>query len=90
MKTVTATGMPNLTELSTEEKREIFLKRQGWSITALAERLGIHKAVLARSLKSPTMPVRHHEKLVQLGMPPELLPEPLDKKTGPAPKSISL
>lgn len=77
-----ATYCPNLADLSRDEKREIWMKRHGFSITALARLVGVVPSTFSRTLRNATMPVAQHEKLVRLGMPPEILPEPFDKKPG--------
>lgn len=49
---------------------------------AIAERIGVAISSVHRFLNSEDMPVRHHEELLRLGFPVELLPEPLDRKPG--------
>lgn len=84
----TVKSCANLADLSRDEKREIWMKRNGFTVTSLASFVGVVPATLSRTLRNATMPVAQHEKLVRLGMPAEILPAPLDKKTGPAPRQL--
>ena len=77
----------NLSDLTMDEKREIWLKRNGCTVKRLAEVAGVTVSVLSRTLRNPTMPVAQHQALVQLGIPSEFLPQPLDKKPGPRPSA---
>lgn len=77
-----ATCCPNLADLSRDEKREIWMKRHGFTLTGLAGFVGVTTSTFSRTLRNATMPVAQHEKLVRLGMPPEILPKPFDKKPG--------
>lgn len=83
MQNDTAISFLNLPDLSQEEKREIFLRRAGWTLRYLAEKVGVTVSTLSRSLRNPTMPTAQHQTLVKLGMPTELLPEPQDIRRGP-------
>ena len=73
----------NLEHLTTDEKRQAWLKRHKCTLTILAEVAGVSVSVLSRSLRSATMPTNQHAALCAFGVPVDLLPEPLDKKRGP-------
>lgn len=90
MQTITSMSCINLAELSQEEKRELFIRRAGWTLSYLAKNVGVSTATLSRHLRNTRMPSEQHRALVDLGMPPELLPEPRDIKPGPKPKLSSV
>lgn len=75
----------NLYTLTPDEKRKIWLKRNGYTMTNLAKVAGVTVSALSRTLRNPTMPVAQHQALVDFGVPPELLPQPLDRRPGPRP-----
>ena len=83
----TTMSFSNLSDLTMDEKREIWLKRNGCTVKRLAEVAGVTVSVLSRTLRNPTMPVAQHQALVQFGVPSEFLPHPLDKKRGPRPSA---
>lgn len=83
MKTISEIPFTDLPQLTKDEKREIFTKRQGWTLPLLANVAEISASVLSRHLRNKTMPTISHAKLVAFGMPAELLPEPKDNKSGP-------
>lgn len=83
----TTMSFSNLSDLTMDEKREIWLKRNGCTVKRLAEVAGVTVSVLSRTLRNPTMPVAQHQALVQFGVPSEFLPQPLDKKRGPRPSA---
>jgi lambda repressor-like predicted transcriptional regulator len=74
--------------LSKEEKREIWLRRKGITQAMLAKVAGVSPSSLSYLLQQPTMPSARHAALVAFGVPEELLPEPLDRKSGPKPKRL--
>lgn len=77
-----ALSFMDLAELSRDEKREIWMKRTGHSVAFLASLLKIYPSVLSRYLLSPEMPAVHHKVLVEYGVPPQLLPEPVYRPPG--------
>ena len=83
-----ATFFSNLSELTTDEKREIWMKRNGCTVKRLAAEAGVTATVLSRTLRNPPMPVAQHQALVAFGVPPECLPKPQNKKPGPRPSSF--
>lgn len=74
-------------------KNERFGKLRQWmwerDIThkSIAERIGMAESTVATMLKSPHIPTKRHAQLIQLGIPPEVLPVPLDKRNGRPPKT---
>lgn len=53
---------------------------------AIGDALGIRSQTAHNLLKADTMPTRHHDKLIALGVPEDLLPTPEDKPRGRQPK----
>ena len=80
------TRLNNLAELTRDEKREIWCKRKGETLRNLAQVAGVTKSTLSVHLRRETMPVAQHARLTEYGVPAELLPAPLDRKTGPKPR----
>ncbi|WP_455784337.1 helix-turn-helix domain-containing protein [Bilophila wadsworthia] len=80
-----ATVCSNLSELTTDEKREIWMKRNRCTVSRLAEVAGVTVSSLSRALRNSTMPVAQHQALVDFGVPAELLPRPFNRKPGPRP-----
>lgn len=65
----------------------IWCEEHGITMTAIAGELGLKSEGSVRGfLQSDTMPTAHHARMVKLGFPVELLPEPMDKKPGRVPK----
>ena len=77
----------NLTELSREEKLQIFLQRNRISFRFLGVRMDMTGTAVSSLCRGETMPTRRHAELVALGIPVELLPRPEDIKPGPRPKT---
>lgn len=80
------TRLNNIAELTRDEKREIWCRRQGETLLSLAQVAGVHKSTLSVHLRSVTMPVAQHARLVEYGVPVDLLPDPLDRRSGPKPR----
>ncbi len=58
----------------------------GKTLVELARCLGISGSALSKSLDKERMPVKHHEKLIELGVPANILPRPENVSTGPKTK----
>lgn len=69
------------------KKLQNWMNERDITIRSLAERLQVSKGTMSQLLRSKTIPVRRHTALLHLGFPDELLPAPLDRKTGPQPKT---
>lgn len=67
----------------------IWLKRQGKTQAAIADALDVGKVAVSRWMKAESIPVRRHKQLIDLGIPAELLPAPLDITPRPKRKSSS-
>jgi len=50
--------------------------------------MGISGNAVSKLCDQDTMPVHRHKQLRNLGVPAELLPEPMDLKPGPKPKGL--
>lgn len=87
MKTVSKISFIDLPDLTRDEKREIWLKRTGNTLRSLAEVAGISLSTMSNHMRNATMPSRQYEALVAYGVPEEVLPDPLDRKPGPKPKT---
>lgn len=59
----------------------------GKTLVELAKCLGISGSALSKSLDKERMPVKHHKKLIELGVPANILPRPENVPTGPKVKS---
>jgi hypothetical protein len=80
------TCFENVTQLTRDEKREIWLKRNSQTLQGLAVAAGVSKGRLSIVLRGETMPPAIHARLVEYGVPEELLPPPLDIPPGPKPR----
>ena len=59
---------------------------KGVTLAELSKVLGITGCGLSKSLNNERMPVEHHKRLVDFGVPENLLPRPENVRTGPKPK----
>lgn len=80
-------SVPTLSDLTRQERLDIWMRRGGVTFVRLGEICGVHANCAAKLLRQETLPVRHHAALLAAGVPLELLPEALDQKPGPKPKS---
>lgn len=78
--------LPQL-DLTRQDMLLIWLKRQGKTQADIARALEVGKVSVSRWMRAETIPVRRHEQLVQLGIPENLLPAPLDITPGPKRRS---
>lgn len=69
-------------ELPRSERLRFWMLEHYITNAALGEQLGISAQAVNRLLKEDTMPVRRHEKCLELGFPKELLPAPFDRPRG--------
>ena len=86
MQTIDAKNSMNLTDLTRDEKREIWMKRQGETLESLGAVAGCGFSSLSRHLRNETMPTIYHQRLIAHGMPVDALPEPMDRKRGQKPR----
>ena len=83
---MTLTFAQTLAEAPRVEKLKLWMRLQTppLSFTSLAKPLNITSNTLARACAGKTMPVYQHTYLTRdKGVPAELLPRPMDRKTGP-------
>lgn len=67
-----------------------WLRQNGLRFQDVADRLGVAKSSISRTLKAATIPTRRHAQLMALGIPKEFLPIPLDITPGPKRKGVLL
>jgi len=76
----------NLTELSRQEKLRLWMARTGVRFVDMAVALDVTPAAIGKLCKQATMPEHRHRALVAFGVPADLLPAPLNVKSGPKPR----
>ncbi|MBU1229575.1 MAG: helix-turn-helix transcriptional regulator [Proteobacteria bacterium] len=79
---------PNLTPLSRQEALRVWMSRNGLTFTEMARRMDVTSNNVSKLCDQDTMPVHRHAQLLGMGVPMELLPEALDLKPGPKPRTI--
>lgn len=77
----------NLTELSRQEKLRLWMARTGVRFVDMAVALDVTPAAIGKLCKQATMPEHRHRALVAFGVPADLLPAPLNIKSGPKPRA---
>lgn len=70
-----------------QDMLSIWLKRQGMTQAKIARALEVGEISVSRWLRAERIPEKRHEQLVNLGIPAELLPKPLDITPGPKRKT---
>lgn len=81
---------PNLITLSRQALLRGWMYDRNITYAELGTMLGITGDGLAKLVKQATIPTRHFEILVAQGVPPALLPEARDLKTGPKTKMFAV
>lgn len=76
--------MADFTELGITRQEALFLwlRRKGITQRELSEKIGLSTHCLSIYFKRGEMPSKHFNSLVNLGIPTEYLPLPVDKKRG--------
>jgi hypothetical protein len=69
-----------------QELLRLWLDRTGHSFRRFGRSMGISGVSVARLCDQDTMPTDRHRQLLELGMPPNLLPKPVDQKPGRKPR----
>ena len=82
MQSVTPVAQP---VLSKQEKLYLFLRRNRKSIASIAREMDMSRVGLRRIFLAETAPPERVSRLIELGIPQELLPEPLALPAGPKP-----
>lgn len=59
-----------------------WLQLNGLSKASLARRLGVHPSMISRIISGQRAPAERIRQLVDLGIPPQLLPEPSSRGRG--------
>ena len=88
MKEITSMKEIPQLDLTRQDMLSIWLKRQGMTQADIARALEVGETTVARWMKAESIPEKRHEKLVKLGIPAELLPQPLDITPGPKKKGM--
>lgn len=74
--------------LTRQEMLCVWLRRHRLKQTEIARELDISGPGVSRLIRAETIPSRHHKKLIGLGIPESLLPQPLDLTSGRNPRPI--
>lgn len=75
-----------LSEIPRNEKLKLWLKLRGKTLRSIAQEVGLSLSTVALHCTHDTMPTRLYQHFIDLGVDPELLPEPLDRRPGPKPR----
>lgn len=81
--------MINLTQsdLTRQERLSIWMRRAGITKMQVAEKIGVQPIAVTRWFRAETIPTWRYWQLVEFGIPPDLLPDALDKAPGPRPRA---
>lgn len=71
------------TELSRYEQLLIWLRRNDISIRKLAKKMSISAMSVSRLARAERISIQRRTEFLELGIPPDLLPEGIDVKRGP-------
>lgn len=74
--------------LTRQELLRIWLYRRGITKTQIAKAIGVTIMAVTHWFESERIPTRRHSQLVDLGIPPELLPVAEDLPRGPRSREI--
>lgn len=80
----------NLINPTRQESLLLWMRRNGHSFRGYGRDIGLSGVQVANLCGQDTMPTQRHAQLVALGVPVDLLPEPLDVKPGPKPRVVSV
>lgn len=83
--TMIDTDFLSLSELTPEEKRQIYFMRTGHTQDSLAELACVSAVSMNRYCRTGEMPEHRHAALVRAGIPPEILPAPVPYRIGTQP-----
>lgn len=79
---------PNLIPVNRQEALLLWMRRTGQTYVRLAGEMGLTGNAVSKLLGQDTMPTHRHSQLLELGVPQELLPQPMDLKPGPKPRTV--
>lgn len=78
----------NLTPLTRQEALRVWMGRNGTTFTSMGGSLGISANAVSKLCDNETMPTHRHRQLLELGVPEDLLPQAVDIKPGPKPRTM--
>lgn len=81
MQSITPVAQPLL---SKQEKLYLFLRRNRKSIASIAREMDMSRVGLRRIFLAETAPPERVNRLIELGIPQELLPEPVTRRQAPS------
>lgn len=79
---------PNLIPVNRQEALLLWMRRTGRTYVSLGSEINVSGNAVSKLLGQETMPTHRHRQLLELGVPEELLPQPLDLKPGPKPRTV--
>lgn len=79
---------PNLIPVNRQEALLLWMRRTSQTYVRLAGEMGLTGNAVSKLLSQETMPTHRHRQLLDLGVPEELLPQPMDIKPGPKPRTV--
>lgn len=75
-------------QLTRKERLYIWLRREGLSCAKIADAIGEKQNTVSLWLSSETIPVLRHKRLVAFGIPADLLPPGVNRRSGPKRKHL--
>lgn len=81
--------MQDITQLAIrrQDRLQIWLKLNGKTQAEIARALDVGEVSVSRWVRAENIPPKRHRQLLELGIPAELLPEPVDITPGPKRKA---
>lgn len=76
------------TKLTRQEALFLWMRRTGLTQRELCEKLNLSTCTVSKYLNGEEIPRIYHSKLVELGLPVQYLPMPVDKKHGYAVRRV--
>lgn len=77
----------NLIAISRQDSFLVYLRSAGLNLTRVAEELGVSVSAVSQIYRARSISTRRWRQLRELGIPAEVLPPAVDRRSGPAPKS---
>ena len=71
------------------DKLHIWMRHNNMRFVSIAQKIGCSEFTARRLLNNPTAPSHRVRQLASVGIPLELLPDPLDIPPGPKPKNMN-
>lgn len=79
----------DLSQPDRQARLDAFLSVHRISKSHLAALLGIHHSYVGKICSGERRPKEHIQRLIDLGIPADLLPQPGDGRPGPKPRTVS-